>query len=372
MAETKAMCFPHSIIGSVKRISSQAGSSGRRALLLSDILFLEQAEELQAMLDGSGISTILFVREGLAPDSLTFDEVISIARGSRSEIIISLGGEKVMFLGRLTAFAVKNSCSSTDFLKNDCNTIQNNSSSLPLIEIPSSGRHPFLFTDISFIYDFQGNRMVKINGCINPLKTTVVFDPSLFARRSMLLTALSLASIFSTAVEAYLSPFSGVFSNVQAERVIKTASGMLRKCRENYSDPDFLQQEAEIALLSSSSLSLTGAGPALLLSYAAASVTGIPKSMVYPVIFQRMLDSPLYSSSHKTAELIPLINHDNKSLNADFSGQISLLFGIAGLPGRLKDSGSIFGDEIFSAASIASEMSSMDEPLLREIIEKSV
>ena len=372
MAETNAMCFPHSIIGSVKRLSSPVGFNGSRALLLSDILFLEQAEELQAMLDGTGLSTILFVREGLSPDSLTFDEVISIARGSRSEIIISLGGENVMFLGRLTASAVKNGCSSADFLNNGCNTEQNSSSSLPLIEIPTSGRHPFLFTDTSFISDFSENRIVKINRCINPLKTTVVFDTSLFAKRSRSITSLSVASIFSAAVEAYLSPLSGVFSNVQAERVIKTASGMLRRCRENYSDPDFLQLEAETALLSSFSLSLTGPGPALLLSYAAASISGIPKSMVYPVIFQRMLDSPVYSSSHKAASLIPLINQDNESLNTDFSEQVRLLFGIAGIPGRLKDSGSVFGDEIFSAADYASEMSSTDAPLLREIIEKSV
>jgi len=204
MTDIDMRCTPRVIIGPITRLNTGNTGQADRALLLADTVLESTASAVQEQLDARGINTILFAREGLSADTGTLDESLSLARGSHAGMIVSLGGEKILSLGRLVASAVLNGSSGGDILEQG----SSGGEGLPVLEIPSSGRHSLLFRKEALLTDASSRRTSLIR-LQNPAPETVLLDSSLTADLPPGSSALCAASVLGASVEAFLGGING-------------------------------------------------------------------------------------------------------------------------------------------------------------------
>jgi alcohol dehydrogenase class IV len=370
MTDIDINCAPRVIIGPITRLGAGTADWAERALLLADSALEATAAAIQEQLDDWGIKTILFAREGLSADTETLDESLSLARGSHAGMIVALGGEKVLSLGRLVAAAAGNRMHADDFMGGG----RCEDPGLPVLEIPASGRHTLLFRKEALLTDSSTRRTVLIP-LIAPTSETILIDSSLPGRLSAGISALSAASVLACAVEAFLSPRSNFFADVQSRSAVSAAAELLRRVKDEAADPDYRIEEAETAVLSAFSTGLTGPGPGMMLSWAVAAAGRIPKAAAYTVLLPWVLESPLYSGSPKLGDLSRLIADPDEESSGNPAEELRFLFGRLGLPGRLRELGAELGDilpaSLWAVEILGSVRSDLDEGTFRDILELS-
>lgn len=368
MTEIDIKCTPRVIIGPITRLTSGSAVRVDRALLVADTALESAAASIQEQLDNWGVNTILFAREGLSADTETIDESLSLARGSHAGMIVALGGEKVLSLGRLIAASVQSGKHGADILAEGLE----GDSGLPVIEIPSSGRHSLLFRREALLTDSSSRRtvLIKLPG---PTAETIIIDSSLTGKLPGGVSALSAASILAASIEAFLSPRSNFFSDVQARSAVNAASDLLRRVKDESADPDYRLREAETAVLSAFATGITGPGPGMMLSWAVAAAAGIPKAAAYAALLPWILESPLYAGSPIIGQLVRLIANPDEDPSENPAEEVRSLFGRLELPGRLRELGAELIDILpasgWAVDILGSSRSDLNESTFRDILE---
>lgn len=368
MTDIEMRCSPRVIIGPITRLASGTEERADRALLVADTALESAATEIQEQLDSRGVNTILFAREGLSADTETIDEALSLARGSHAGMIVALGGEKVISLGRLIAASVLSGVHGADILVDGLDGERG----LPVIEIPTSGRHSLLFRKEALLTDTSSRRtaLIKLS---DPPSETVILDSSLPGKLPGRASALSAASVLAASIEAFLSPRSDFFSDVQSRSAVSAASDLLRRVKDESADPDYRIREAETAVLSAFATGMTGPGPGMMLSWAVAAAAGIPKAAAYTALLPWILESPLYSGSPKIGQLARLIADPEEDPSENPAEEVRSLFGRLGLPARLRELGAELVDVLpasgWAVDILGSSRSDLNESTFRDILE---
>ncbi len=370
MSEIDLKCTPKVSIGPLARLGTGVSEWGSRALLIADKSLEVRAADIQDQLDSEGISTILFAREGISSDTETLDEALSLARGSHADMIGVLGGEKVLSLGRLVASTSRSILSAADLMSGRTP----DKPGLPILEIPSSGRFTLLFRNEALLNDSQSQRAVLVPLEVPPAET-VLIDTSITGKLPVRASALSMASLLFSAVEAFLSPRSDFFSDIQARSAIRTAAGLLREVKEQAVDPDYRIREAETAVLAAFSTGLTGLGPGMILSWAVSAASETSKAGIAAVLLAWVLESPLYAGSPKLKELAGLIADSAEDAADSPAGEVRSLFGRLDLPGRLRELGVELSNVLQASAwavdILGAERPDLNEGVFREILDLS-
>lgn len=368
MTDIKTRCTPRVIIGPISRLDSGFPEQTNRALLVADTALESTATAIQEHLDKQGVNTILFAREGISADTEAIDEALSLARGSRAGMIVALGGEKVISLGRLIAASSLSGKHGADILSEGLI----GESGLPIIEIPSSGRHSLLFRREALLTDTSSRRTALIK-LPDPSSETVIIDSTLPGKLPGRVSALSAASVLAASIEAFLSPRSDFFSDVQARSAVIAASDLLRRVKEESADPDYRLREAETAVLSAFATGLTGPGPGMMLSWAVAAAAGIPKGAAYAALLPWVLESPLYAGSPKLGQLARLIADPDEDHSQNPAEEVRSLFGRLGMPARLRELGAELVDVLpasgWAVDILGSTRSDLNESTFRDILE---
>ncbi len=370
MAEIDMKCAPRVIIGPLARLGSGTAELGNRAIMIADKALEDTASDIQEQLDSRGVNTILFAREGLSASSEDLDESFSLARGSRADMVVALGGEKILSLGRLIASAAQSDLHAADLLEGDKPV----NPGLSILEIPSSGRHFLMFRSEALLSDSDSRRAALIQ-LPYPPSETILIDPSIAGRLPFRASALSMASVLFAAVEAFLSPRSDFFSDVQSRSAVRDAAGLIRNVKEEAADPDYRLREAETAVITAFSTGLTGPGPGMMLSWAVSAAAGVSKAAAAAVLLPWVLESSLYTGSPRFKELAGLIADPVEEASANPAEEIRTLFGRLGLPGRLRELGAELSDilpsSVWAVDILESERSDLDEGTFRDILELS-
>jgi len=368
MADIHMNFSPRIITGSLSRIGSGVGNWGSHALLLADTALEDVAADIQDQLDSWGVRTIQFSREGLGCDILTLDDALSLARGSHARGVVALGGEGVMSLGRLVASAADSRLKADAVMENG--VIPDNG--LPLVEVPSSGTHSLMFLPRAFLADSVSGRSDLI-GISPPQTHVVVADPTMPGRLTSGVSTLAAAVQLAAATESFFSARSNYLSDVQSRAALKTASGLLRRVKDEYADPDFRLAESENSVLSALSTGLTGPGPAMALAWAVSSAAGVSRTAALAVLLPWVLESPIYSGTPRAQAYCRLLADSDDDVSAGPADCIRDLFARISLPGRLRDLGAEL-DEVLSAATWAGMTmekirSDLNESNFRDILE---
>ena len=368
MADLDMRFTPRIMIGSAVRLGTDAAGWGDRALIVADTVLEKDAVSLQEQLDDLGVKAILFARDGLGCHSESLDEALSLARGSRARMVVSLGGEKVLSLGRLVSALASTPGHAADVL--DAGYVENRG--IPVLEIPSTGRHSLLFRQQAVIGDSSGSRSV-LASLRPPASHTVILDSSLTGRTPDRISRFSAALRLGTAVESFLSPRSTFLSEVQSRAAVEQAVALVRRVRDESDHPDFRTAERDSLLLSAFAEGFTGVGPGQALAWAASWAAGFPRAAGYAVLLPWLLESPLYAGSAKTGSLSRLLADEDESASGNPAEDVRSLFGSPGLPGRLRELGAQLGDLIpaagWAAAMAGTDRADYGETAFRDILE---
>ncbi len=363
---------PKITVGSVSQVQWEAVQPefGGRALILTDAALEQEAVSLQQQLDSRGMNTILFARDNLSCNSETLDEVLSLARGSRSKMLVSLGGEGVMALGRLTASAAPSRLHASDLLENPLEALADVQSGPYLVEIPFGGSHALMFCRQAPLASRETGRVSMVHWP-EPASYRVVLDESLMREKGSGAAHLPAALRLSTAVEAFLWPGSSRFTEVHAAGAVREAVSLLRIIREDSETPEYRSRECSSLLLSAFAAAFGGCGPAQALAWAVSFAGKLPYLAVNALLLPWVLDSPIYEASARAAALNELLSDEDFPCSSPAEG-VRAFWGHLELPARLRDLGGDL-DTILPAALTAAEMdghvrSDFNEAAFRDIL----
>lgn len=144
---------PRVVLGSADSLASAAREPCKRALIINDAA----AEQLRGNLEARGIDTIIlpiFPGENARGNSVTLEEVLSLARGSRTQMVAGVGGEDILSLARIAAAAAPG----TDRTASIMQKPSIGGGGLPLLEIPAGGLHHLLYHPAAVLNDTAGGR----------------------------------------------------------------------------------------------------------------------------------------------------------------------------------------------------------------------
>jgi alcohol dehydrogenase class IV len=223
MADIKMNISPEVILGSEKRLGDEVLYWGNRVLVIGDASIKEQIHSIRESLESRGLRVLLFtdVEPELATYSL--NDALSMARGSRADMILGIGGVKTLQMARAAAALTPGDIFLEDYFQGRARP----NKGLPYIEVPSSGRNPFMLRQDCLLTETR-NRRSRIVPLPDKMVKMVLLDPLLTTGLSDRNILMILMEILLSAVENYLVKRSSFFSDVQSRASIGKGS------RENW------------------------------------------------------------------------------------------------------------------------------------------
>jgi alcohol dehydrogenase class IV len=138
-----------------------AGKDKPRCMLIVDPLLYESktVDRVRSLLEERGIQVLIFDEISERATSRVAEDALRLARGSRSPLVIALGGLKTLMIGRAAAALAQGELDVDAMLDGTESTCER----VPLIEIPTSLRHPFLTQDCILLPDGR-DRRIRLRG----------------------------------------------------------------------------------------------------------------------------------------------------------------------------------------------------------------
>ncbi len=350
MADLKMNIPPEVIIGSINRLGDEAVFLGSRVLLIADSALGESIDNVKNILESRGMRVLLF--SDIQPETTTFSlsDSLSMARGSHANVIIGMGGVKTLHLARATAALAVEKIFVEDYLQGSVRPVKG----LPYIEVPSSGRDPFMFRSECFLTEHR-ERFSRICPMPEESLQLVFIDPLFLDSYSGRYLYMTMMDILLHSVEGFLSPRASFFSDVQTSQAISLVSAQLGFRKNPHAGLERYSRVYEASLFSAYGTALNGWGAATVLSYVMSGYTGKPKSAISSVMLPVLLETSFYPRDEKKASLAVLCHHDPmpEDLKTLRPEEVMRRFqGLHELPSRFSELG-ITAQQLSETASLA-------------------
>lgn len=341
MADFSIRISPQVILGPdvVNRLSVMAGKQTERCLVVADPVLYENKtiERLTAILEANGMQSIVFDEIPEFPGSATADAIINLAKGSRPQIVIGLGGVTTLSLARATAMAAREESGLDAIIDGR----PPSGPGIPLIAVPTSFRDPFLFAESLYLSDSR-DRSVKLVRTQPDLTKLVLFDPSLHVSLSPKTSALACLELILQSIEGYVSQKASFFSDTLFEKALPQAFQALDGFISRPDDPVNRQKACEAAFLSAYGLAASSLGLGTALSLSLNARYNVPKSSVSTILLPYVMDSGVKTRVEKMARVAALSGEETTGLSpSEAAGKaidgVRQRLGTLRVPTRLKD-----------------------------------
>ena len=305
MADLKMNIPPEVIIGSVNRIGDEAVFLGNRILMIADSALEEEIGTIRSILESRGLSVLLF--SDAVPEATTFTlgDALSMARGSHANAVIGLGGVKTLQLARATASLAVDKIYIEDYLRGAVRPVKG----LPYIEVPTSGRNPYMFRAECFLTE-ASERYSRICPMPEESLQMIFMDPLFLDSFSERYLYMAMMDIMLHSVEGFLSPRASFFSDVQTSQAISLISSLLGVKKDSSGGIDRFSTVYESSLFSAYGTALNGVGAGTVLSYVLSGYTGKPKAAISSVLLPLLMESAFYPRNEKKNSLAAVCHHD--------------------------------------------------------------
>ncbi len=309
---------------------------------------------IENLFERQGNSLIVHADLPWRTNTATILELVSLARASRTQVIVGLGGMRVLAAARATAVVAPPSNSLYRMLEGEAPVDK----SLPFIEIPTSFRDHFMFKSRFVVTEAQ-SRTARVIAAERAPARSVLFDPKLAMPLSTKYAASIMMDILLASIEGYLSTRSAFLSDTLFLRAIDTVKegvdGLLRSA--DAVRPR--ERAAEAGLLAGVGLSISSQGVGGALVYAINSRFGVPKSWLATTLLPHVLDYHAGVRPEKVAKIARALGEDIPGIsNEDDAKQASTvtrrLIGKLDLPARLQ-AFDLSLDDMVEVADVASQ-----------------
>ena len=353
------LSFPGTVVfgsDAIQRIGQLVSKLGSRCFILTESVLRQHGtiDRIEDILDRRSISHLVFDDIGPGVSSKGLEKLISVTRASQAEVIIGVGGMRVLAAARIVAAASREH-ELGDILAGRVT----DRSSVGYVEVPASYRNHFMLQDRCIITDGTNRHPIVVQ---LPESTTsaVIVDPNLTLTMSPKYAAAAMLDTMLAAVEGYVSIRSSFLSDTMMIEAISKLGSALKGIVETPNEPKHRILASEAGMLTALALASTSQGVGGALSYAINSVHAVPKSWVATVLLPHVLDTTVLARPDKLKRVAHALGEEVRELKpADAAYQASAavrrLIGLLELPGRLREM-DLAIDDLVDVAEIAAAM----------------
>jgi Alcohol dehydrogenase, class IV len=329
-------------------------------LIVDPLLYESKAvDRVRSLLEDRGIQVLLFDEIPDRASSRAADDALRLARGSRSPLVIALGGQKTIMIGRAAAALARGELdldAVLDGAESSCERV-------PLIEIPTSLRDPFLTQDCILIPDGRDRRirMARIPGC-SP--SAALIDPGLSSSLSAKLSASCVIASLLGTVEAYVSSKSSFMSDIVLEKAAVSLATALNGLIARPDDPTARAEAWKGSFLSALGQGLSAPGIGSAVALAINARWPVPKSALAAILLPYSMEVASKSRLERVAALAGFFGEDISEATPQEAAAKSVEWlrtrlGLLKVPSRLKDFDLVL-DRLVESARDARELDFMN------------
>jgi len=326
-------------LDTVNRIGQLAAELGERVFLVTEAILYEGKviNKVQEVLDKKGIQHIVFDEVVPNATSTTVDDGVTLARGSHADVVIGLGGVRTLSIAKCIAMTATAQNDMDDFLSG----VQPQNAPLAYIEVPTTCRDPFLFTDEYLMVDGR-DRTGRIGRAQKGITRAVVLDPKLSLTLPAKYTATTIMDTLLGCIEGYLSARANLLSDTYLVRAIEMLGVIVKEGIQSVDDIRMRMNATMAGLLLGLGLSTSRQGIGAALSYAINARFMAPKSWVSTILLPAVMEFAVNVRGDRLAHVAKLLGEDVSdatSVEAPMRGIDALrrVISSLGLPTRLRE-----------------------------------
>ncbi len=358
-------------IDSRLRLGTEARNFGTRALLITETVFRSSRllEEIRSVLTVAGVEAISCAEIGPDSTSRAGEECMKLAKSARVQMIIGLGGLRVLSTAKAVA-ALGANIADIDSLNDERSS---EASVYPYIEIPTTCRNPFMLRDDFFLVDAR-NRHSTVFRRSEAFPKLVVIDSRLAEGLSDRSRSAILLDTMLHSLEGYFSRSSNFVSNTIFLRSLGLLVGSIDAAAGRDSPgPDTGMHQA--GLLSAFGLTMGSLGIGSATAITAGGLFQVPKSGIAALMLPIILEYGRRACPDKLVRLAPIVDEDTRRMGTAEAADTVIAslrrrIDRFQLPLRLSDYGLESGDlPVLAAAAAAMGLADqMPQPLDQEEI----
>ncbi len=351
--------FPnHVVFGPdvIQRIGQIVGALGSRCFILTESVLRQHGtiDHIEDILDRRSISNIVYDEMGPGATTAGLQKLVAVARASQAEVIVGVGGMRVLAAARVVAVAARG----TEVGDVLAGRVRERTGAA-YVEVPASYRNHFMLRDQCIMTDATTRHPILVP---LPEGTTraVIVDPNLTLTMSPKYAAAAMMDTMLAAIEGYVSSRSSFFSDTLLIDAISRLGTALKGITETPNEPKHRIRASEAGLLTALALASSSQGVGGALSYAINSVHSVPKSWVATVLLPHVLDTTVLARPDKLKRVAHALGEEVRDFSPSdaayqASAAVRRIIGLLELPGRLREM-DLAIDDLVDVAELAASL----------------
>ncbi|HTO22938.1 MAG TPA: iron-containing alcohol dehydrogenase [Spirochaetia bacterium] len=294
-------------LDTVNRIGQLAAEFGERVFLVTEAILYEGKviNKVQEVLDKKGMQHIVFDEVVPNATSSTVDDGVTLARGSHADVVIGLGGMRTLSIAKCIAMTATAGNDMDDFLSG----VQPQNPPLAFIEVPTTCRDPFIFTEEYLMVDGR-DRSGRIGRAQKGITKAVLIDPKLSLTLPAKYTATTIMDTLLGCIEGYLSARANLLSDTYFARAIEMLGVIVKEGIQSVDDIRTRMNASMAGMLMGLGLTTSRQGIGAALSYAINARFMAPKSWVSTILLPAVMEFAVNVRGDRIAHIAKLLGED--------------------------------------------------------------
>lgn len=331
----------HFGLDTINRIGQVVSRHGTRAFVVADGVLGDYrvVEPVKGYLKKAGVAAIVFDELGPNSTSRVVEKGLDLCRAGRADVVLGIGGIRALSYAKCIARLAPVEAPFDDYFTGP-RAREEDGLSLPLVEVPTTCRDPFMLNDDCLLVDARNRRVSVPN--VGKTADAAVIDPVLTLSVSERFTVSTMLDTLLSAIESYFSRRSTFLSETLSLRAIGVITSIMDELAAHSDDRDLRFQASQAGLLVALSLSMSTQGVGSAIAYALGGKMMVPKSVVGAVMLPHILELGLRSQPKKVERIGNVLGEEiyGKPLK-EFSVQVvdavRQRMGLFQVPMRLKE-----------------------------------
>jgi len=295
----------------LSRLGGVAENFGARALLVPDSILADGPlpGRISEILKRKGIQLILAA--GIEADSFhdVVAEIVSLAKASRTQMIIGLGGIRTLSTAKCAAALAGGDRRVDDLLDGYPVT----SPRCSFIQIPTTFRDPFLLSHQLLMLDSR-NRRARILEIPGLVPDAVILDPALTETLPEKYVISTLLDTFLYALEGYLSLKNNFLSESLFLKSLALVDGALKILGDPQHQEEFRDRACQAGISAAMGLAMSRLGAGSGLAFALGGRFAVPKSLLAAMMIPPVLEYGAAAAPDKLARIAVILEADVRGM----------------------------------------------------------
>jgi len=294
-------------IDSIARLGYWAHGLGNRAIIVTENALTQDGtiSDIESILKGKGIETILY--DAIFPNatSETIDEIALIARKSKANVMVGIGGSRACNVGKIVSFLSKNDGDVSDYIHGK----EGNGERVPYIEVPTTFREVYALTSSAFLTDVydQTNKVLTAGGMGTDI---LVVDPVLLSGLPVKTAVYTAFDILALSIEGYISLKVNPLVEPVLLRGIEIVYTNLKNYIKNPLDVTTRERLCTAGLFTSIANIITGFGLSFALSMGMNGKNRVSKAITSYILLPFMMEYNLAVAAGRFAKIARVMGRD--------------------------------------------------------------